>query len=146
MRQRRLMAFGLLAATLATLLVTTNPAEAQPGPATATATAAPARPAHPEATRKVTLFTGDRVTVTGGQLAVTPRPGVHFLRFRRDNADYVVPSDALPLLQADRLDERLFNVTGLLEFDFDKLAYLPLVVSDATAVHGLAVQHELGAV
>lgn len=145
MRQRRLMAFGMLAATLATVLVTTNPAQARPGPATATA-GAPTRPAHPEATRKVTLFTGDRVSVTGGQLAVTPRPGVHFLRFRRDNADYVIPSDALPLLQADRLDERLFNVTGLLEFDFDKLAYLPLVVSDATAVHGLAVQHELGAV
>src|SRR5215468_2665889 len=139
MRRRRLMAFGLLAATLATLLVTTNPAEAHPGPASPTAV--PARPAHPEATRKVTLFTGDRVSVTGGQLAVTPRSGVHFLRFRRDNADYVIPSDALPLLQADRLDERLFNVTGLLEFDFDKLSYLPLVVSDATAVHGLAVQH-----
>jgi subtilisin family serine protease len=137
MRQRRLLAYATLAATLATLLIASNPAAAKSP--TAPAATGPA-------TRKVTLYTGDQVSVTGGQLAVTPRPGVHFLRFRQDNADYVIPSDAIPLLKADRLDERLFNVTALLDFNFDKLPYLPLVVSDATAVHGLASQRKLGAV
>ncbi|HTJ36270.1 MAG TPA: S8 family serine peptidase [Dactylosporangium sp.] len=141
MGQRRLLVYGTLAATLATLLIATDPAAGQPLPV-----AAATEPGRPESTRKVTLFTGDRVSVTGGQLAVAPRPGVHFLRFRRDKADYVVPDDALPLLKADRLDERLFNVTALLGFDFDKLDYLPLVVSDATAVRGLAAGRELDAV
>ncbi|MEU8080760.1 S8 family serine peptidase [Catellatospora citrea] len=142
MRPPRLLAYGTVAATLATLIIAVTPVA---GPATA-APAPVADAARPEITRKVTLFTGDRVSVTGGGVAVTPRPGIHFLRFRRDKADYVVPSDALPLLKADRLDERLFNVTALLDFDFDKLAYLPLVVSDATAVRGLATQRQLGAV
>jgi subtilisin family serine protease len=152
MRRRRLLAYGTLAVTLATLPIATGPAAAQP-PAPAPAAAAVAAPAsaaadaaRPQPVRKVTLFTGDQVTATGGQLSVTPREGVQFLRFGRDGADYVIPSDALPLLTADRLDERLFNVTALLEFGFDKLAHLPLIVSDATAVRGLDAGRELDAV
>ncbi|GIJ50552.1 serine protease [Virgisporangium aliadipatigenens] len=139
MRQRRLLAYGTSVATLATLLIVaaTTAAGAEP-PGTAAA--------RPDPSRTVTLFTGDRVAVAGGQLAVTPRPGVQFLRFRRDKADYVVPSDALALLKADRLDERLFNVTALLEYEFDKIDHLPLVVSDASAVYGLSSQRELDAV
>ncbi|WP_157748285.1 S8 family serine peptidase [Micromonospora echinaurantiaca] len=100
----------------------------------------------PEPARKLTLFTGDQVTVRGKEVSVAPRAGVHFVRLQRDKADYVIPSDAIPLLKADRLDERPFNVTALLEFDFDKLTHLPLVVSDATAVRGLSTGPELEAV
>jgi subtilisin family serine protease len=149
MRQRRLLAYGTLVATLATLLTATSPAAAEPQAAPAAAAAPNAtqpNATQPDATRKVTLFTGDQVSITGKQLSVTPRAGVQFLRFQHDKADYVVPSDAIPLLKAGRLDERLFNVTALLEFDFDKLDYLPLVVSDATAVRGLASQQTLEAV
>ncbi|MGS2616387.1 S8 family serine peptidase [Micromonospora sp. LZ34] len=143
MRQRRLLAYGTLGATLATLFIGVTPATADPAPATA-----PVAPvaAEPEPARKLTLFTGDQVTVRGKEVSVAPRDGVHFVRFQRDKADYVIPSDAIPLLKADRLDERLFNVTALLEFDFDELAYLPLVVSDATAVRGLSTGAELDAV
>jgi subtilisin family serine protease len=150
MRQRRLLAYGTLGATLATLLIAPRPAAAQPVAAQTAAASAAAAAApdatRPESTRKVTLFTGDQVLVNGKQLSVTPRAGVHFLRYQQDKADYVIPSDAIPLLKADRLDERLFNVTALLDFDFDKLSYLPLVVSDATAVRGLAAGQELDAV
>jgi subtilisin family serine protease len=147
MRQRRLLAYGTLGAMLATLLIASEPAAAGPtAPAAPVATAPAPDTTEPEPTRRVTLITGDPVSVTAGQLAVTPRAGVHFIRFRRGDADYVVPSDAIPLLKADRLDERLFNVTALLEFDFDKLPYLPLVVSDATAVHGLSRGPRLAAV
>jgi subtilisin family serine protease len=139
MRQRRLLAYGALGAVLATLLIASEPAGAEP---TASGSVEP----KPEPTRIVTLFTGDRVSVTNGQLAVTPRAGVNFLRFRRDEAEYLIPSDAIPLLKADRLDERLFNVSSLLEFDFDKLSYLPLVVSDAAVVRGLASEQRLAAV
>ncbi|SCL37027.1 Subtilase family protein [Micromonospora pallida] len=150
MRQRRLLAYGALGATLATVLVGVPPAAARP---TATPSAPPALSApaaspadDQEPTRRLTLFTGDRVTVRGKEVTVAPREGVHFVRLQRDRADYVIPSDAIPLLKADRLDERLFNVTALLEFGFDELSYLPLVVSDATAVRGLATGPELEAV
>jgi subtilisin family serine protease len=147
MRQRRLLRYGALGATLATLFIVTSPAgaHAQPDPAGTTATA-PADAARTAATRKIALITGDRISVTGKQVSVTPRAGVHFLRFQRDKDDYVIPSDAVPLLKADRLDERLFDVTALLGFDFDKLPYLPLVVSDTAAVRGLSTQQALGAV
>ncbi|MGN9914477.1 S8 family peptidase [Phytohabitans sp. LJ34] len=143
MRQRRLLAYGTLSAVLATLLIASGPAGAQPS----TVPAPPAPEAgRQEPIRTVTLLTGDRVSITKDDLAVTPRGGVHFARFRRDGADYVVPSDAIPLLAADRLDERLFNVTALLEYDFDELPYLPLVISDATAVRGLSSVRPLAAV
>ncbi|MFI6262127.1 S8 family serine peptidase [Micromonospora sp. NPDC051006] len=144
MRQRRLLAYGTLGATLATLLVGVTPATADPtgaAPAPAASVAAKSEPA-----RKLTLFTGDQVTVRGKEVSVTPRDGVHFVRLQRDKADYVIPSDAIPLLKADRLDERLFNVSALLEYRFDELAFLPLVVSDATAVRGLSTGPELDAI
>ncbi|MEV0330721.1 S8 family serine peptidase [Micromonospora echinospora] len=144
MRQRRLLAYGALGATLATLLVGVTPATAQPTPAPSAPPAPTVGDAEP--TRRLTLFTGDRVTVRGREVTVAPRDGVHFVRLQRDRADYVIPSDAIPLLRADRLDERLFNVTALLEFGFDELSYLPLVVSDATAVRGLDTGPELEAV
>lgn len=151
MRQRRLLAFGTAGATLATLLIAASSAAAQPQPASAPAAATATRSAtqsatQPKPTRKITLLTGDQVSVTGRQLAVAPRAGIHFLRFQQGNDDYVVPSDAVPLLKADRLDERLFDVTALLDDGFDKLPYLPLVVSDATKVRGLSTQQALDAV
>lgn len=147
MRHRRLLASGTLGAVLATLLIAGEPAGANPTPPPAGGANKPASaPATPEPARSVTLLTGDRVSIAAGQLTVTPREGVQFFRYRRDEADYVVPSDALPLLRADRLDERLFNVTALLEYEFDKLPYLPLVVSDTPSVRGLATQQRLAAV
>ncbi|MFC6017096.1 S8 family serine peptidase [Plantactinospora solaniradicis] len=143
MRQRRYLAYGAAALIVAAGLVGTTPvgASAEPRP-TPSVPAASER----ESTRVVTLFTGDRVTVHGRSITAMPRSGVHFLRYQREKSDYLVPSDALPLLKADRLDERLFNVTELLGSEFDKLSYLPLLVSDAARVRGLADGPDLAAV
>ncbi|MFE1437169.1 S8 family serine peptidase [Streptomyces sp. NPDC058739] len=74
----------------------------------------------------MTLITGDVVhyqELPGGEDVVTvDRPdgatgGVHIQRYGEDT--YVLPSEVLPLLAADRLDARLFNVTGLAEMRLD---------------------------
>lgn len=64
----------------------------------------------------VTLITGDRVVTHGRALSVQPGPGRAKIRFASQtlrNHRYVIPSDALPLLKAGRLDKRLFDVDGL---------------------------------
>ena len=90
------------------------------------------------ATHTVTLVTGDVVTVTtlagGQQTAAVDRPdgatgGVHV---RESGGDlYVLPDEVLPLLSADRLDRRLFNVTDLVEMGYDdaKTATVPLIAT-----------------
>lgn len=89
-----------------------------PGPA-----AAPERPGAPEAT--LTLVTGDRVLVVDaarGEVAVSPGAGrerIMFLTRRVAGHVYVLPSDVLAMVAADRLDQRLFDVTTLLRFGYD---------------------------
>ena len=82
----------------------------------------------------VTLITGDRVTVRGdGSLAVTAgagRAGTRFLSQKIKDHQYVYPADALALLRAGRVDQRLFDVTELIGFGYtDKAADLPLLVA-----------------
>ncbi|MFD9048446.1 S8 family peptidase [Streptomyces zaomyceticus] len=107
----------------------------------ASAQAAPARPsvpAKPSATHKVTLVTGDVVTVTttadGKQIAEVDRPesavgGVKLQEIKGDL--FVIPDEAAPLLGTDTLDRRLFNVTDLIEMGYDdaKSAAVPLIAT-----------------
>ncbi|MFD9036335.1 S8 family serine peptidase [Streptomyces sp. NPDC059567] len=74
----------------------------------------------------ITLITGDVVhyrEVAGGNDVVTvDRPegatgGVHIQRYGEDT--YVLPAEVMPLLAADRVDRRLFNVTELAEMKLD---------------------------
>ena len=74
----------------------------------------------PSSTHKVTLVTGDVVTVTtladGQQIADVNRPvdAVGGVRIQERGGDlYVVPDEAVGLLGAGRLDPRLFDVTDL---------------------------------
>lgn len=87
------------------------------------------------ASRTVTLVTGDQVTVTAGDKAsVRPGPGradIQFLTRRVDGRLQVIPVDALALLNAGRLDERLFDVTTLLEFGYDRRPDLPVLLTYA---------------
>ena len=108
--------------------------------------AASAAPAPRENVQALTLITGDQVTVDGDRMLVKPRKGIQFFQFRDGSHRYVVPSDAAPLLRADRLDQRLFDVSTLLDDDFPKRSDLPLVMADATVVAGLSATRTLSAV
>ncbi|WP_436789098.1 S8 family serine peptidase [Yinghuangia sp. YIM S10712] len=89
------------------------------------------------------MITGDVVTVDtfpDGTRAVTPEPGpgrtdVSFLRWSRNGAVTVVPSDALGLLDRGVLDPALFDVTGLISQGYDdrSTSVLPLIVRYAAA-------------
>lgn len=92
--------------------------------------------------RTVTLVTGDRVTVAeDGPLVIERgkgRAGVRFLTQRRDGHLEAIPSDALPALAAGRVDRRLFDVTLLLEYGYDKLDHVPLILTGSAASRSLA--------
>ncbi|MET0495375.1 MAG: S8 family serine peptidase [Actinoplanes sp.] len=95
--------------------------------------------------RTVTLITGDRVTVLGnGAVSVRPGPGrdkIPMLTSTAAGHVKVIPADALPSLRADRLDARLFDVTGLLTAGYDdRRADLPLIVGDAAGATGTVVR------
>jgi subtilisin family serine protease len=82
---------------------------------------------------KVTLITGDKVVVTGQTATVEPGPGrdgITFATFRDKGRVRVVPSDAWAMLRAGRLDPRLFDVTGLIEFGYHDIRNdLPLIIT-----------------
>ncbi|MFJ9808914.1 S8 family peptidase [Streptomyces sp. NPDC101158] len=118
----------------------------------APAHAAPSRPtvpAKPSATHKVTLVTGDVVTVTtsadGKQTADVARPaaavgGVKLQEIKGDL--FVIPDEAGPLLGAGTLDRRLFNVTDLIEMGYDdaKAGAVPLIATYAPSRARAAVE------
>ncbi|MET9420558.1 S8 family serine peptidase [Streptomyces sp. NPDC006540] len=132
-RRRRLFtaatAVPLLASGLAVLQA---PAQAAPIKPTVTA--------KPSGTHKVTLVTGDVVTVTttadGKQTVEVDRPdsavgGVKLQEIKGDL--FAIPDEAVPLLGTDKLDRRLFNVTDLIEMGYDdaKSAAVPLIATYA---------------
>src|SRR5262245_19176434 len=95
-------------------------------------------PSLQQKTSKVTLITGDVVTVTtladGTQTPAVERPAaaVGGVRIQRVHGDlYVVPDEARALLAADKLDKRLFDVTDLIEMGYDDAhsAGVPLIAS-----------------
>ncbi|MEV8638288.1 S8 family serine peptidase [Streptosporangium sp. NPDC051023] len=94
-------------------------------PSAAGTTAPPSDPVRGQnGGESITLITGDRVTASGkpGAPAYQATPGagrkVSFLIESRGGQTYVLPSDATPLIDAGLVDERLFNVTRLLEWGY----------------------------
>ncbi|GAA1360582.1 S8 family serine peptidase [Catellatospora chokoriensis] len=133
MRWKRTLSAALLLP--AGLLAGPLPVTAQPASAIQ-ATAAPTGAATPQARagQTVTLVTGDRVTVGDGTaVSIQPAKGrehVTFATSRSRGRLRVIPSDAMTLLAAGRLDPRLFDVTALLEYGYDaRRAELPLIVT-----------------
>ena len=133
-RRRSLIAAAAVASALAATAVVVQPtAQGAQG--------APQRPAVkqlPSATHRVTLITGDVVTVTtladGRQIADVDRPdsAVGGVRLHEIDGDIVVvPDEAFGLLGANKLDRRLFNVTDLIEMGYDD-AHLGRVPTIAT--------------
>jgi subtilisin family serine protease len=121
----------VLAVALAGALVVLQPgADAVAGPATGTYTAA-------AVPRTVTLITGDRVVVYGpDRVDVQHGPGrerVKFVIRKLGGHLQVIPADAVAMLQARQLDLRLFDVTTLLEFGYDRRGDVPLIVAQSGA-------------
>ncbi|MBO0870696.1 MAG: S8 family serine peptidase, partial [Micromonosporaceae bacterium] len=108
-------------------------------PPTTHPTARPAgSPSTVVARNTVTLVTGDVVqleqTADGRQVAtVHPPAGRTQISYQNRTVDgraYVIPSDAVPLLAARKLDEELFDVTQLVKDGYDDAhaASTPLIV------------------
>ncbi|NUR48313.1 MAG: S8 family serine peptidase [Hamadaea sp.] len=123
----------LAAAALAVLVLGGGSVVAQPGFASSTVSHTSAQPGRDATTRLVTLITGDVVQITGKNVAVLRGAGrehVTFTMSRRGDHVTVIPSDARPLLQAGRLDARLFDVTSLIDFGYDqRRPDLPLIMT-----------------
>jgi subtilisin family serine protease len=128
---RRKLPVAVLAAVVALGAGSVQAGNARADVAREPTTAAGTQPAG----RTVTLITGDRVTIVDGTngVAVTPGPGrekVGFVSRWAGSHLQVVPTDALALLRADRLDRRLFDVTALIDLGYDdRHGELPLIVS-----------------
>jgi subtilisin family serine protease len=134
MRSRLLSTAAAVSLAAAGLLAIEPTAHAAPPPAPG----APAPVSH-----TVTLVTGDVVTLTtlgdGQQVAEVDRPddatGGVVMREIGDDL-YVLPDEALPLITAQRLDRRLFNVTDLIEMGYDDAhtASVPLIAAYSPAL------------
>ncbi|MFC8760705.1 S8 family serine peptidase [Streptomyces sp. NPDC057193] len=142
-RRRRQLIAAATAVPLLTagLVVLQAPAQAAPSKPTVTA--------KPSATHKVTLVTGDVVTVTtmadGKQTADVDRPrdAVGGVKLQESQGDlFVIPDEAAALLAADALDRRLFNVTDLIEMGYDDAhsASVPLIATYTRPASRAAVE------
>ncbi|CCH29669.1 S8 family serine peptidase [Actinosynnema sp. NPDC047251] len=89
----------------------------------------------------ITLITGDKVVVDGeGALVrVEGRPGARFVRYVRDDHQYVVPEDALDAVAQDRLDRRFFDITALRDFGYDdaRTDRIPLLTNGLRAASAI---------
>src|SRR5256885_2179056 len=105
------------------------------------AVAAPAKPSSrqlPRSTpfRSITLITGDRLDVAtdgSNRVAVTPAKGREHIGFISRTVRghlQVMPTDAVPLVNAGKVDRRLFDVTTLVRSGYDdRRPDLPLIVT-----------------
>jgi subtilisin family serine protease len=92
----------------------------------------------PTSAHRVTLVTGDVVTVTtladGKQTADVRRPvdAVGGVRMQERDGDlYVIPDEAVGLLGTDKLDPRLFDVTSLIKMGYgdSRTKQIPMIAS-----------------
>jgi subtilisin family serine protease len=101
----------------------------------ATGTVVAAQPVA-EISTTVTLITGDRVNVRGDSMSVKAGPGRERIQFISESDGehrYVIPSDALGLLRAERLDKRLFDLDALAAQGGDGLRVLVSYGKNKTA-------------
>lgn len=133
---RRISALALLVLSVSVVAPGGSPASAQPGtPKPATVPAFASKP------RTVTLITGDTVHVStkNGATAidVVPGKGRERVPFIKDSAGKdvrVIPADAVGLLNRGKLDDRLFDISTLVDFGYDDTrATLPLIVAHGSA-------------
>ncbi|MEO6090633.1 MAG: S8 family serine peptidase [Umezawaea sp.] len=105
--------------------------------------------ASPNDRKTVTLITGDKVVLDGDQLvSVTPgtnREGISFQVTRHAGRLRVVPSDVTRVLADGRVDQRLFDVTGLVEAGYDdaRRDTVPVIVAGGRPPSGVRVAEAL---
>ncbi|WP_026366174.1 S8 family serine peptidase [Promicromonospora sukumoe] len=130
------------AAVAATALVAAmaTTAHATPSSSGSGSSSAPDTPALADGRTTVTLVTGDVVDVTTGDdgaltLGVEPAGGGAVRTQQVGDHTYVIPDVALPYLAAGTLDRRLFDVTALLQMQYDDetVAATPLILEHAGA-------------
>ncbi|MEU1028227.1 S8 family serine peptidase [Streptomyces mirabilis] len=131
---RRLHALWAMAGSAALLAGAIAPSAAAPTPSPD----APPGTAQ-GSTRTVTLITGDTISLTpgaDGKYAVDVRhgqgrEGVNFVTTEQKGEVSVVPEDAIPLVQAGRLDPALFNVSQLVKQGYtdEKTGAIPLIAT-----------------
>jgi subtilisin family serine protease len=104
--------------------------------ATAPATQAQPRTATQPGTI-VTLVTGDQVVLHDGEAReVRPGPGRDGMRFsvhKTAGHVYVIPTDALQAVASGHVDRRIFDLTTLAEFGYDRRDTVPLIVTGPSA-------------
>ncbi|MCE6997230.1 S8 family serine peptidase [Saccharothrix sp. S26] len=128
---RRTKASGLVAVVV--MVAAAVPAAAGPE-------RTPARPAGVQPAGTVTLVTGDVVTVHGNRARVRPGAGradVRFVQRVDEHGDlHVLPTDVLADVRSGRVDERLFDVTGLIRAGYDDRStrVTPLIVTSTGPV------------
>ncbi|MFI5930964.1 S8 family peptidase [Actinoplanes sp. NPDC051494] len=125
----------LLAGALIGAVAIPAPAAAAPSPAAAPT---PVVDQNPGKVQTLTLVTGDTVQLTpaaAGKYAATVTPaagrtGITFHTFESDGGLRVVPSDAIALIEAGRVDADLFDVERLVADGYGdaESATLPLII------------------
>ncbi|MCO1575959.1 S8 family serine peptidase [Crossiella sp. SN42] len=86
----------------------------------------------PVRSTELTLVTGDTVALdhyADGRQAARVRGSEQYRTYTVDKQAHVIPFAAEPYLAAGLLDERLFNVTKLVEQGFDRQDSLPLILT-----------------
>ncbi len=139
---RRLHALWAVAGAAGLLTGVITPATAGSGPRVTAPDAPPARGSAETAatkTQTVTLITGDTVTLSvgpDGKHAVDVQRGkgraaATFVSSEKDGEVSVLPADAIPLVNAGRLDPALFNVTQLVRQGYAdaKTGTTPVIVT-----------------
>ncbi|NEA31598.1 S8 family serine peptidase [Streptomyces sp. SID13031] len=109
----------------------------EPAGSTNAKTASKTGPAVNAPDQVVTLVTGDRVTLHGGDPAkasIEPGPGrsgVTFRATKHKDQLLVIPSDVSAAVTSGKLDSRLFDVAGLIKAGYDDKSskVIPLVVT-----------------
>lgn len=101
--------------------------------------------------RTVTLLTGDKVTLQeAGRVVIEPARGrghTAFHSYTDHGHTFVIPRDAAELIAGGRLDERLFDVTLLVDlgYDDDRRDRLPLITTYPSGARAAAALRTAGA-
>ncbi|WP_027344255.1 S8 family serine peptidase [Hamadaea tsunoensis] len=130
------VAYAAAGLALLAALTAAAPGGGAAPPASPGQPAGPATAARTTAGTRITLVTGDVVTLDGDNADVQAGPGRAGMTFevtRSGGHVRVIPADAGPLIARSAVDPRLFDVTALVRDGYDRLPGLPLIIGSAAS-------------